>query len=405
MQTKIASLLFSAWAAAAALAAAPTNSATDLGAARCLQKAGPAVVILASVDRRYERVTGLATGFLIREDGVLVTDRHVSEANDALVAFTADGKEHRVTGFYGEDWDYDVAVVKIEGSGYAHLSMTVAQLPQTNQWAAVVTPETNAQLLCVTGAVQTVISLPNVFEMLFLTLPVHPGQSGSPLLNESGEVIGVVAGIATNGGSYATPVNVVQRILEQTGATTPVPFAKRPRKGNSMPVVLDETIRAAALAFAWKDWAAAELLAKQAAKKFPGSPLTLTFLGLTYTQRGHWKEADAAFAKVVRLKPDSAFAWLMYGTSSMMRSRFAKADQALRRSITLRLAEKDQLTHAWKMIAAADAARKDVKGAREALGNLQHLDPGRAEEWRRELQRDYPKLALSDNVGAKQPGS
>jgi hypothetical protein len=77
----------------------------------------------------------------------------------------------------------------------------------------------------------------------------------------------------------------------------------------------------------------------------------------------------------------------------MMRSRFAKADKALRRSIAL--AEKDQLTHAWKMIAAADAARKDAKGAQEALGNLQRLDPGTAEEWRRELQRDYPKLALS----------
>ena len=53
------------------------------------------------------------------------------------------------------------------------------------------------------------------------------------------------------------------------------------------------------------------------------------------------------------------------------------------------------------MIARADAARKDAKGAREALGNLQRLDPAKAGEWRREVQREYPELALSDNVRTK----
>ena len=402
MRAIVCSLIFSAWAAAAALPAVPTNSATALGAAACREQAGPAAVILAAVDRRGECITGMGTGFLIREDGVVVTARHVCEANAGLVAFTADGKRHRVTGFYGEDRDYDVAVVKLEGSGYAHLSFATAPLPQTNQWVAIVTPELHGQLLCVTGAVKTAVNVWDVIGEIAVTAPVHPGQSGSPLLDESGAVLGVVLGCNTNDGSgLAVPVTIVQRLLAQAGTTAPIPFAKRPRKGTSGRVIQDEMFIAGRRAYERHDWAGAEPPLKQVAKKYPDSPLALMSLGLTCTELHRWKEAEAAFARMVRLKPDSALAWYMYGLSSIMCGRSAKADAAMRRSIALGLTDKNQLPGAWTVIATAHAAQKDAKGAREALGNLQRLDPAQAEKLRRELQRNLPKLALSDDAGSK----
>src|SRR5580765_3277806 len=85
------------------------------------EKAMPAVVSLYSARPGGEQATSRGVGFLVSSNGILVTARHVSEANSELVAFTADGRKHQVTGFYDEDRDYDVAVLKIDGQGFPFL--------------------------------------------------------------------------------------------------------------------------------------------------------------------------------------------------------------------------------------------------------------------------------------------
>ncbi len=395
MRATIGNLILWFWPAAAALAGVPTQPAAAASVAAHLEKAAPAVVTLYAMDRRYERRLGAAAGFFIREDGVVVTARHVAEYSDALVAVTADGKEHRVTGFYGEDRDYDVAVVKVDGSGYAHLSLAAPALPQTNQWVAVLSPETNGQLYCVSGVVQEVAGLPNIIEIIWLKLALHPGQSGSPVVNELGEVLGVASGTRSDGTGFAMPADIVQRLLAHSGQAGPTPFAKRPRKGTSTHAIADETFRAAVRAMAREDWSAAEPLVKRAAKKFPDSAFTQTLLGIAEFRRRDLKRADAAFAKVVRLKPESSFAWLMYGCTSLLLQRFTDADAALRRSIELGLTAKDQLEQAWQTLACVRAVRNDAQGARDALATLRRLDPAKADTCRRELQRDFPKLVLT----------
>ncbi len=74
------------------------------------------------------------------------------------------------------------------------------------------------------------------------------------------------------------------------------------------------------------------------------------------------READAAFAKAGRLKMGSAFAWLMQGTSSMMRGRVAKAHAAMQRTFALNVTAKSK-------------------------------------QWPRERRRVLPKLALPDDPG------
>ena len=100
----------------------------------------PAVVTLYSVGAGSEHSTSRGVGFLVSSEGILVTARHVSEANAELFAFTSDGRKYPVTGFYGEDRDYDVAVLKIEGKGFAPLAVAPG-LPKRGEWVAVLSPE------------------------------------------------------------------------------------------------------------------------------------------------------------------------------------------------------------------------------------------------------------------------
>ena len=100
-------------------------------------QAAPAVVSLFAVGQKQQAARSWGTGFLISAAGILVTARHVCEAEQELFAFTGSNQKYRVTGFYGEDRDYDVALLKIEAESMPHLVLADARVPRTNQWVAV----------------------------------------------------------------------------------------------------------------------------------------------------------------------------------------------------------------------------------------------------------------------------
>jgi hypothetical protein len=364
-------------------------------------RAIPAIVSLYSARAGSDHATSRGVGFLVSSNGILVTARHVSEANAELFAFTGDGRKHPVTGYYGEDRDYDVAVLKIEGEGLPYLS-AVRGLPRPEEWVAVVSPEPDRATVYSTGAVKIVLSVPNVWDVICTTIPVHPGQSGSPLLNARGEVVGIVCGNdnkAEDGyAGYAMPVGIVQEILSRKRAK-PIAFAKRPRTGSSLPLAFDQDFRAAAEAMGHNDWTEAERTLKRALKRFPESPLVRFCLGLCQAKRQAWKQAENSMAKVVELKPESGLAWCVYGASLAARGRHAQSEAALRKSIQLQPPDQNLLFTAWELIARIDAERGNTNGVREALANLRSLDPNKAELCNRELQRQYPRLGLS--VGPK----
>ena len=358
----------------------------------------PAVVSLYSARLGSEQATSRGVGFLVSSNGILVTARHVSEANTELIAFTADGRKHQVTGFYDEDRDYDVAVLKIDGEGFPFLPIAAGPLPQTNEWVVVISPEPDRATVYSTGLVKAVLSVPNVWEVICTTISVHPGQSGSPLLNLAGEVAGIVCGNdnkAEDGyAGYAMPVSIVHEILVRKHA--PIPFEKRPRKGSSLPLAFDKDFRAAAESMGRNNWTESEKALKSAAKRFPESPLVLFCLGLCQAKRQDWKQAESSMEKVVKLKPGSALAWCVYGASLAARGRHSESEVALRTSIRLQPPDQNLLFTAWELIARIDAERGNANGVREALANLRGLDPVKAELCRREFQHQYPKLELPD---------
>ena len=364
--------------------------------ARICSEAAPAVISLYSAGRGSQAATSRGTGFLISADGILITARHVSEGNDELFAFTEDGQKYHVTGFYGEDRDYDVAVLKIQGDHFPHLALAEASTPRSNQWVTVLSREGDGSLISSNGTVSQVAGFPNVWEIIATTIPMHPGQSGSPLLDERGKVVGVISCTGSGSQQYGAsmPIGVAKRILQRTGAREPIPFAKRPRKGSPAPLVLDPDFRAVLPFVGKRDWAESERRMKLVTRRFPESPVPVAMLGTFYAQQQSWKAAEAAFAKAVGLNPDFAYAWLMSGLSACSRGRFADAEKALRKSTELQLGDKDLVGLAWQMLAMISAERGSTNGIREALDNLDRVDPKRAGSIYNDIRRSHPKLDL-----------
>ncbi|WP_234983354.1 S1C family serine protease [Demequina sp. NBRC 110053] len=184
---------------------------------------------------------GTGSGFVIREDGYILTNNHVVEGAESITVVMSDGSEYDAD-LVGATGDYDLAVIQIEADGLT--PMTFADSDDV-----VVGDETIAvgSPLGLTGTVTTGIvsavhrpvtagdsSGPAYIDAIQTDAAINPGNSGGPLLNAKGEVIGVNSAIAalpgltrTSTGSvglgFAIPSNQAQHTAEQlieTGSAT-----------------------------------------------------------------------------------------------------------------------------------------------------------------------------------------
>lgn len=164
------------------------------------------------------RATG--SGFLIREDGLLVTNAHVVVDAARIHVRLPDGRRFAGT-LIGTDGRVDLALVKIEGAR----GLPVLPLADSNR---VRVGELVLALGHPFGLEQTVsfgivsrkgaplrVAAPG-FDFIQTDAAVNPGNSGGPLVNMAGEVVGVNSMAARNGSiGFAIPANLVKALLPQ----------------------------------------------------------------------------------------------------------------------------------------------------------------------------------------------
>jgi len=170
-------------------------------------------------DPRQEPRRASGSGFIIRQDGYIVTNAHVIEDSDRIQIRLSDGRrfEGRLV---GQDNRVDLALVKIEATG-----LPVAALGDSNKLRI---GEFVLALGHPFGLEQTVsfgivsrkgqplqIAAPG-FDFIQTDAGVNPGNSGGPLVNMAGEVMGVNSMAAMSGTiGFAIPVNLVKGLLPQ----------------------------------------------------------------------------------------------------------------------------------------------------------------------------------------------
>jgi serine protease Do len=164
------------------------------------------------------RSTG--SGFVIDPSGLIVTNAHVVESAGSVQVRLADGRRFPAT-IVGRDNRVDLALLKIEGAG----RLTVLPLGDSNRLRvgelvlALGNPfgleqSVSFGIVSRKGAPLTVAA-PG-FDFIQTDAAINPGNSGGPLVNISGEVIGVNSMAARNGSiGFAIPSNLVKMLLPQ----------------------------------------------------------------------------------------------------------------------------------------------------------------------------------------------
>ncbi len=170
---------------------------------------------------RVER--GQGSGFIIRSNGLILTNAHVVSGVDTVMVKMKDGRELKGK-VLGADPLTDVAVVKVEGGKLPTVQMGNSDQLRPGEWAiAIGNPlgldnTVTAGIISATGRSSSEVRVPDKRVNFIQTdAAINPGNSGGPLLNQRGEVIGVNTAIigGAQGLGFAIPINTAQRIADQ----------------------------------------------------------------------------------------------------------------------------------------------------------------------------------------------
>ncbi|HTT12233.1 MAG TPA: Do family serine endopeptidase [Burkholderiaceae bacterium] len=163
-----------------------------------------------------------ASGFIVRGDGVVLTNAHVvNDAQEVIVKLT-DRREFRAR-IVGLDRPSDVAVLKIEARDLPVAALASAQTPlRVGDWVFAIGSPFGFENTVTVGVISaTRRSLPGDFVPFIQTdAAINPGNSGGPLIDLRGEVVGINSQIYTRSGGYqglsfAIPIDIAQRVAQQ----------------------------------------------------------------------------------------------------------------------------------------------------------------------------------------------
>ena len=178
-------------------------------------------------------VFGAGSGFIVSPDGVILTNAHVVRDAKEVTVKLQDRREYRAR-VLGSDPKTDVAVLKIEAKNLPVVPIGKSADLKVGEWVLAIGSPFGLDSTVTAGVVSAKgRSLPDDSAVPFIQtdVAVNPGNSGGPLFNTRGEVVGINSQIYSQTGGYqglsfAIPIDVAYRIKEQLVATGTVKHAK-----------------------------------------------------------------------------------------------------------------------------------------------------------------------------------
>ncbi len=174
----------------------------------------------------------IGTGFIISEDGLVVTNKHVvGDLRAQYTVITSDDKEYEIENIYRDPVN-DLAILKIEASGLKPVEMGDSDQLKVGQLAiAIGTALGEFRHTVTTGVISGLgrgITAGSPFEgyveqldnVIQTDAAINPGNSGGPLLNSAGQVIGVNVAVAAGENiGFAIPINIIKEAIENFNQT------------------------------------------------------------------------------------------------------------------------------------------------------------------------------------------
>ena len=170
---------------------------------------------------------GSGSGVIIRPDGYIVTNNHVVDGATKIQVTLNNNQQYDAT-VIGTDPATDVAIIKVDASGLPTIPMGDSDKLRLGEWVLAIGSPLGVQLRStITAGIVSAKgrSMPDgsgefkIESFIQTDAAVNPGNSGGALVNKKGELVGINTAIVSQTGSYsgysfAVPVNIVKRVVE-----------------------------------------------------------------------------------------------------------------------------------------------------------------------------------------------
>jgi serine protease Do len=200
---------------AAVAHAEPEAAPAEKTAQQLADELKPSVVVI-TMQGRDGQQQGLGTGFVISADGLIATNLHVIGEARPIRVQTADGKELPVSAVHASDRALDLAIVKVEADNLSALPLADSSAAKAGQSVVAIGNPHGLKHSIVHGVISGTREIDSR-KMLQLAIPVEPGNSGGPVVDMAGRVVGIMtlkAQLTENLG-FAIESNALKPLLEK----------------------------------------------------------------------------------------------------------------------------------------------------------------------------------------------
>jgi serine protease Do len=164
---------------------APASAPAQMGNEDIVRNATPAIVVISTAD-------GWGSGFFVTKDGVVVTNAHVVQGHSSVSVVLSDGRTIESSDIYVDE-DRDLALIKLSGGDFPLLKVSHALPPVGADVLAIGSPGIGSTMLTNT-VTKGIVSGIRTFDdgtWIQTDTAVNHGNSGGPLIDSQGEVVGV----------------------------------------------------------------------------------------------------------------------------------------------------------------------------------------------------------------------
>ena len=365
------------------------DTPAPLSPEQIFEKASPAVVYITVRDKDFKPI-GLGSGFFVDANGLIVTNYHVIKGAEFATARLSSGATLFLDGVVATDPNGDLALLKVSGGGFPCLKNAEPALPRIGSAVYAIGNPRGLENTFSSGMVSGHREISQGLKVIQVTAPISPGSSGGPLLNASGEVVGVTTAYLATGQNlnFAIPVSAISALIRKQGKVQTLASAGGGRLDSAETDELDK----AWAAMEEKDWSAATKALTELRKTQPDNPFVWYALGYLHFALGNHEIAIEQYKQAITLKPDYAEAYSSMGDTLRQLERYREAIEAYKKAIAI----EPDYAWAYRGIGLAYYRLERYREAIEAYKKVVAIEPDFADAYcfmgrvYRELKR-YPE--------------
>lgn len=303
-----------------------------------VRRVKPSVVSVLTYDAKDQSLIS-GTGFFVRPAEV-VTNLHVVRGAHRVEIHTLDAKGHtyQVKGTLAVDEEGDVALLSVDMPPEKSRVLTFATaLPEEGEDVFVIGNPLRLEGSIASGIVSAVREVPNVGNIIQITAPVSHGNSGSPVFNKRGEVLGIVTVKVTNGQNINLALGSARIASLARGALRNFDELNAKNRSITQPELLAELWYRGGIDSLWLgNYDSALNYFETAANRNPRRPETWVQIGYCKVKQGRNDEAIRAYKRALQLRPNSAETYNKLGDAYFYENRFDEAIEAYKQAAQIR---------------------------------------------------------------------